>query len=93
MPQIPISKMPKQPRAVKGSTAEPPAGYHYKGQAAQITDWKLTLRLRRDVEGLVLLIVIAGKSKSYSNLHILISKRVVLSRAVCIHIIANRLYS
>ena len=44
-------QMSKKPRAVKGSTAEPPAGYHYEGQPVQMIDGKLTLRLRRYVEG------------------------------------------
>ena len=36
---------------MKGPDAEPPAGYHYEGQPAQIIDGKVTVRLRRDVEG------------------------------------------
>ena len=43
--------MYKKLRAVKSATAEPPAGYHYEGQPARMIDGKLTVRLRRDVEG------------------------------------------
>ena len=43
--------MYKTLRADKSATAEPPAGYHYEGQRARMIDGKLTVRLRRDVEG------------------------------------------
>ena len=44
-------QMYKKPRAFKSANEEPPAGYHYEGQPAQMIDGKLTVRLRRDVEG------------------------------------------
>ena len=49
-PQMSTPQMYKKPRAFKSANEEPPAGYHYEGQPAQMIDGKLTVRLRRDVE-------------------------------------------
>ena len=41
----------KRSRSVREPDAEPPVGYHYEGSPAQMIDGKLTVRLRRNVEG------------------------------------------
>jgi len=41
----------KRSRSVRKPDTEPPVGYHYEGSPAQMIDGKLTVRLRRDVEG------------------------------------------
>ena len=41
----------KRSRSVREPDAEPPVGYHYEGSPAQMIGGKLTVRLRRNVEG------------------------------------------
>ena len=41
----------KTSRSLREPDAEPPVGYHYVGLPAQMIDGKLTVRLRRNVEG------------------------------------------